>query len=137
MDYTVLVPEVRDDPLGRGYAGMTDAEVVADMNTAYRQSVADTLTASQVYEATVVSEFQALSDALKVYVRDILGLGGDIAVGPSSKARAVLIGAFGVGSTTITALAAALVTSITRAAELELGSVSSGHIKSAREQIGA
>jgi hypothetical protein len=32
-----LTAELTNDPLGRGYAGMTDAEAVADLNTHYRR----------------------------------------------------------------------------------------------------
>ena len=34
-NYTALKTEVMTDPLGRGYASMTDAQVATDMNTAY------------------------------------------------------------------------------------------------------
>jgi len=34
--YEILVPELRDDPLGRGYAAMTPQQVIDDLNTAYR-----------------------------------------------------------------------------------------------------
>jgi len=135
MNYAVLVPELRDDPLSRGYSGMTDAEVAAALNVVDRTRKRDTMTSAQIYEAIVTADFQALSDGAKVYVRDILGLWGDIAVGSGSKARAVLIAVFGIGSATIAALAAALNESISRASELGLPRPSSGHIKSAREII--
>lgn len=37
--YAPLKTEVTTDPLGRGYAAMTDAQVSADLNTAYRTRV--------------------------------------------------------------------------------------------------
>lgn len=42
-NYTLLAAEVRDDPLGRGYAAMTADLITADLNTPYR-----TLTVPQV-----------------------------------------------------------------------------------------
>jgi len=36
MNYAVLREEILTDPLGRGYAGMTDEQVAEDLNTAYR-----------------------------------------------------------------------------------------------------
>ena len=37
--YEVLIAELRDDPLGRGYARMTDAEVAAALNATTRTKV--------------------------------------------------------------------------------------------------
>lgn len=34
--WTIIKTELDDDPLGRGYSAMTDAEVATDMNTPYR-----------------------------------------------------------------------------------------------------
>lgn len=137
MDYSILVPEIQNDPLGRGYSAMSDAEVATDLSTEYRTDIASTLTSAEIYESMDVTEFQGKTDAQKEYVRDILGLGGVVAVGPSSKARAVMLAIFGGGSNTIQALADALESPISRANELGIGNVSSGHIASAREQIGA
>lgn len=36
INYTALASEISTDPLTRGYSTMSDAEVAADMNTAYR-----------------------------------------------------------------------------------------------------
>jgi len=36
MNYPVLIAELTGDPLGRGYAGMSDSQAAADLNTAYR-----------------------------------------------------------------------------------------------------
>lgn len=36
MNYQTLYNEILNDPLSRGYAQMSDAEVAADLNTAYR-----------------------------------------------------------------------------------------------------
>ncbi len=132
MDYTKLKAELDVDPENRNYSGMTNAQVAADLATSYRTRQLETLTSAEVYEAIVPSEFQALSDEQKAYVRDIIGLGSDIQAGAGAQARTVLIGAFGAGSATITALAAALLESITRASELGFGSVREGHVAYAR-----
>ena len=130
--FELLKTEIADDPLGRGYAAMTDAEAADSLNTANRTVTRETLSSADIYETIVVSEFQALSDAAKVYVRDILALGGDVRVGAGSKARTVLIGTFGGGSATITALAAAITDTVSRATELGLGFVHPGDIENAR-----
>lgn len=37
MDWSILEDEIANDPLGRGYIGMTDEQVADDMNSIYRQ----------------------------------------------------------------------------------------------------
>lgn len=64
------------------------------------------LTGAQIYNAVVPSEFQALSAAQQVLVRDIFGLGGNIDVNTGTNARTVMLNAFGAGTTTRTNLAA-------------------------------
>jgi len=132
MDSQALWNEISADPLARGYATMTDVEVAIDMNTVYRTRTRSTLSSAEIYERINVAEFQSKTDAAKVYVRDILGLGQDVQVGPDSKARAVLLAVFGAQSATIQALAAALLVPISRAEELGLGTVKPGHVQDAR-----
>ncbi len=131
MDYQILHDELAGDPLSRGYTAMTHAEAAADLNTAYRVRLLNHLSSAQIYEEIVSSEFQALTDAQKVYVRDILGLGEGVDVQPGSQARAVMIQVFGSGSTTLANLAAMLQVSISRANELGLGSVTPGDVERA------
>src|SRR6056297_877635 len=50
MDYAKLTAELTDDPLGRGYAGMTDAEAEASLNTADRE-VQTTVPAGVLHQA--------------------------------------------------------------------------------------
>ena len=132
MDSIVLWEEISTDPLTRGYVGMSDAEVAIDMNTLYRTETRDTLSSAEIYERIVVSEFQEKTPEAKVYIRDILGLGQSVFVGPDSKARMVLLAIFGAQSETIQALAAALEVLISRATELGLGVVKPGHVQDAR-----
>lgn len=136
MDYQALWTEISTDPLSRGYAGMTDAEIAESLNTADRTITRDTLGSAEIYEQIVVSEFQALTDGEKTLVRDILGLGGNIQVGPGTKARTVLINVFGAGSQTITDLAAALEQTVSRAAELDLPRIYVHDVATARERYG-
>ena len=132
MDSIVLWEEISTDPLERGYGGMSDAKVTTDMNTLYRSQTRDTLDSAEIYERIDVAEFQEKSPDAKVYVRDILGLGQGIFVGPGSKARTVLLAIFGGSSLTIQVLASALEVPISRAAELGLGTVKPGHVQDAR-----
>ena len=136
MDYQALWTEISTDPLGRGYSAMTDPEIAIDLNTVYRTRTRSTLSSAEIYENIVVSEFQNKTDAQKVYIRDILGLGGDVQVGPDTKARQVMITIFGAGSQTIAALAASLQEDISRASELGFGRVLAQDIETARTRYG-
>ena len=119
-----LAVEINSDPLTRGYSGMTDTQIAADLNTAYRTRTRTTLSSAEIYEQINAAEFVALSADNKQLVRDVLGLGDGIQVGPSTKARNVMISVFGGQSATVTSIAAILTEQITRAGELGLGLVS-------------
>ena len=136
MNYQVLHDELVDDPLGRGYSSMTDAEAAADLNSDYRTRTRTHLSSAEIYEATDTTEFQGKTDVQKVYVRDIWGLGSDVDVQPDSKARTVYVQIFGGGSVTISNLSAVLRTDISRAEELALGSVTPGDVERARAYPG-
>jgi len=136
MDYQALWTEISTDPLGRGYSAMTDPEIAIDLNMVYRTRTRNTLSSAEIYENIVVSEFQSKTDAQKVYIRDILGLGSDVRVGPDSKARQVMLAIFGAESNTIANLAAILQEDISRATELGFGYVSGQDVETARARYG-
>lgn len=128
-----LTTELTTDPLGRGYAAMSDAQAADSLNTANRTVERATLRAADIFEAVVLSEYNALAAAKKAQVDRVLNLaGGDIPVGANSKARAFLLDAFVAGSATRTALVAAVQHQVSRAAELGLGPVSHQMIAEAR-----
>lgn len=126
-----LKAEITNDPLGRGYAGMTDAQVAADLNTVNRDNWVP-LSSSQIFESIDAAEFVALTPAQQARVDRILGLGSGIQTTPGSQARSELIAVFGGGSTTITTLASIANQQISRAQELGLGVVREGHVTEAR-----
>ena len=132
MNYTALTAELTNDPLTRGYAGMSDTQAADSINTVDRTRNRTTLTGAEIYEATVSADFQALTATEKTYIRDLWSMGGDVQVGPGAKARAVLIAIFGGGSATVLALSALLVDNISRGDELNLGHVKAGHVQMAR-----
>ena len=132
MNYNDLVAELLEDPLARGYAQMTDAEVAASLNEPDRQIFEDTLNATDLFEAIDIGEFLALDDTNKQYLRDILSLGDGIQVGPGTKARSLLLDIFGVGSLTVANLVTLLTRNISRAQELGLLPVREGDVQKAR-----
>lgn len=119
-DIDALADEIANDPLDRGYSGMTDQEVADDLNTAYREIIRSNLSGSTIFNAIVPSEFMNLSVDMQRFVRDVFLLGDTVDVGPGTNARDVLLNAFGSGTTTRDNLVEAVTKHITRAEELNL-----------------
>jgi len=65
MDYVKLKAEIDDDPLARGYSGMTDQQVADSLNTADRVVVREEIVGNELFSYTDETEYLALSDALK------------------------------------------------------------------------
>jgi len=129
-DIVKLKTEIDTDPLARGYSGMSDAAVAVDINTVYRTVNKDTMTGTEVLNAIVKSEFNALTAENKQLVWDLIHLG---TLNPFGLEASLLTDAFGGGSSTITALAALRKTNVSRAEELGLGHVYEGHVQEARK----
>ena len=124
-----LRTELLTDPLGRGYAGMSDQQVAADLNTEYRSRNIDILTASEVLNATDDAERDALSNANETTLWRLLAIGD---LNPWGAEAQIMISLFGGGSATIAALQALRVQNISRARELNLPFVKVGHVEEAR-----
>ena len=118
----ILKNEIDTDPLARGYSGMSDDELVANLNTRNRDFWAD-LTSAQMFQALDLTEMNGLSNAKKARVDRILLLTGEIKTGPGTNARAEFIATFGPASTTIDNLVALANQPIGRGAELGIGTV--------------
>ena len=66
---TKLGNEISVDPLGRGYSGMTDQEVLDDLGTEYIEEDVDTVEGQEIFEATILSELNVLSSKqLQIYM---------------------------------------------------------------------
>jgi len=129
MDIIRLKTEIDADPLTRGYAGMTDAQVKADGHTKYRTRNKTSLTGSEVLNAIDKTEFNSKTDAQKQQVWDLVHLGS---LNPFGIEASLMVDIFGGGSVTIVALQALRVESISRWEELSLGNVREGHIQKVR-----
>ncbi len=125
----VLRDELISDPETRGYAGMTDEQAAADLNTEYRQRNRASMTGSEVLNAIDETELNALSDANKNRVWQLLHLGE---LNPFGVEADLLIDVFTAGSVTITNLQYARKEDVSRAVELGLGFIYPGHIENAR-----
>ncbi len=132
----ILKDELTDDPLVRGYSGMSDVAAAADLNddTTGRTLPVDSLTAAEIYDQVDTAELDALSVGNQASVDRILSLGGDINLTASSKARTTLLSVFAGGAGTITrpAIGAAVVRDVSRAEELGISGVRVGHVEEAR-----
>lgn len=124
-----LRDELITDPLGRGYAGMTDEEAATRLNIKDRKRNRTTMTGSEVLNAVNIAEWPTLSEAEKRVVWDVVHLGE---INPFGIEAALLTNVFGVGSGTITALAASRKEDVSRAVELGLSRVRSGTVAQAR-----
>lgn len=120
MNYGPLRDEVINDPLGRGYSGMTNKQVVKDLEKKYRTRNISSFSGSFVLNRIKKSEYDALSDADKDKVWQILHLNSINTFGVEA---ALFVDIFGAGSTTINNLSGARTESISRASELGLGKV--------------
>lgn len=124
-----LKDELTNDPLGRGYSGMSEVEASDDLNTVYRKRNRPSLSSSEVYNAIDQTEWVALTDSNRQELWDILHLG---TINPFGREKERFTTIFGGGSTTITTLADTRTVDITRAQELGLSKVKVGHVAVAR-----
>lgn len=104
------------------YAGKTDQQIADELNDPTKSNAPDReeISGSDLFEAIVSSEYAGLATAVRERVQIVVGLGDNIKVGPTSKARAWLLDAFAVGSATRTNLIA-LVSNQKQSRAFELG----------------
>ena len=130
MYFTLLKSEITDDPLGRGYAGMTDQQVVDSLMAVNCEQDRTSMSGSEILNAIVASEWDTRTDAQKKIVWDVVHMG---AINPFGVEKTLIAAAFsGTGGATIAALNAARVTQVSRAAELSLGIPKAGHVQQVR-----
>ena len=121
------------------YAGQTNTAIANIINTTLTaaQDLVSTLSASQIFEAIDGAEYAALTTAVQERIKLVLSLGDNIQIGPTSKARAMLLGAFGVGTATRAALTALVQKQRTRREVLGLPEpVLEGHVIACRVKNG-
>lgn len=118
----ILKNEIDTDPLGQGYAGMTDNQLITTLNAKNRDFWVD-LTSAQMFQAIDLAELAALSVGEQARVDRVLLLTGDIKTGPGANARAEFLSTFGAGAITIQNLISLANQPIGRGQELGIGSV--------------
>jgi hypothetical protein len=129
MNYQVLKTEIETDPLGRGYSGMSDDQIAADLNIEYRTRPRDVMSGSEILNQTDKAEYDVLQDAAKETYWKILHMGD---LDPFGFEAQIMIDIFGGGSETISNLQAARMISISRGFELGLGAVRVSDVEKAK-----
>ena len=123
--------ELDTDSLVRGYAGMTDEQATADLNTVYRTKVKPSVSGADAFQVTDSGEFDALTDAARSEWLSLCAIDSvDPANGTPAAGTATRL--FGGGSATVIALNAFRTDDVSRAVELGFGPVIIGDIQNAR-----
>ncbi len=129
-----LVDELTNDPLTRGYAGMTDQQVADSLNTKDRSRNLPEITGDAAFQATDSTEWAGLSDLNKQLW---VGFCGRNSIDPFGSANVALVqNLFGGGSTTVANLQSLRTETISRGQELGFGAdVPVGHVEMARAMM--
>lgn len=129
-----LAAELANDPLGRGYAGMTDQEAADDLNTLYRYFYVDTVAGYAIFNATDDEEYAALTAEQQASWDRLCAIEQIDVTNGVAKAREAEL--FGSGTVTRTNLLDLKRTLITRAQELDIleyaDEITADHVAQAR-----
>lgn len=151
MDYAVLTSEIQNDPLARGYAGMTDAERLASLRAVNRTKLTSPYMitdrgvinafANPVDGETCMQGIEAASQSNPLVARAIKWMqpangGLDIGDVKTHAIIDVLSGAGAITAEAATTLKAIAQVVCSRAEELGIADVELGHLESARTMLG-
>jgi len=129
MAQLILKNELTNDPLGRGYAGMTDAQAADNLNTVYRTRQIRSFSGDFMFTKTNPDEFVAIGEHKQLLWLSFCGREVD----PwAANNEAFVIWVFGETSVTVANLAGARTENISRAQELGIGNVNAQTIKDVR-----
>lgn len=126
---SILSSEISVDPLTKGYAGMSDLQIVQLINTVDRTVNRTSISGREILSQQNNADYAALSDAKK---SQWIGLTGHDNIDPFGPAVQVVIDIWGVTSQTVLNLQASRTKTVSRAQELGLGSVDEGDVLQAR-----
>ena len=127
----ILKNELDNDPLARGYAGMTDSQAANSLNDENITIVRDFISGQEVFQALDVTEFQALTVANKSTVLEITHR--DEINTANSNERNFLLDIFGGGSTTVSNLQSVRNQNISRAFQIGIPvTIKPGYVNRAR-----
>lgn len=118
----IIKSELTNDPLGRGYASMTDKQAAIDMNTNMRSVQRDTPTPAELVDAIDPTEYPTIP----ANQRELFNLAittGSLSLAQKSAATT---------TNTKAALAALATSEISRSVELVGSFIKTGHVEEAR-----
>ncbi|TDI82536.1 MAG: hypothetical protein E2O80_02010 [Betaproteobacteria bacterium] len=124
-----LKDEINNDPIGRGYSGMDDTEILASLKVEDRAFDVPFVTGFAVQNEVVDSEYDALTATKKL---QLLSLISSDRLDPFGFGANIIKDIFTQGAQTLANLQAMRSILITREEELELGNVRLGAIERAR-----
>ena len=125
-----LKNELTVDPLGRSYVGMTDVQVLADLNTAYRVRSRDLIPAHEMLAALEDADLTTLTAASHRKLLLFMSV-GEIDVS-NQRVRDAFKAIFSGRTGALSRLRGLENEPVTRAQELRLGTLRLGHIQVAR-----
>ena len=134
MDYVKLGLEIKNDPASLGYAGKTNQQIANLLNVAKVQVDRETVTASELFEEIVPTEWITLTVQEKQRIQMILSMGTVNLKGTNT--RASLAAAFGAGTQTRANIIALQKQVISRTQYLGIGEVWTGHVGKAKALMG-
>ena len=124
-----LRDEIANDPLGRGYDSMTDADIVVSLNTKNIQRNKIVMTGKEIFAQQNSADYAALSDAKK---QQWISLTSHDEIDPFGSAVQVALDIWGDGSATVLNLVAARVETISQGEALNLGALTLSAVTFAR-----
>lgn len=133
MDYKTLNGEIVNDPLGRGYSGLSNLEIANSLNTKNRNINKTSITGDEIFAATDATEFNSLPDGSTNNSADKktmwIAFCSRQNLNPFGSANVAFVQyIFGSGSTTISNLQTLRTETVSRAEELGIGNVTEGDI---------
>lgn len=130
FNYAALHDELINDPLGRGYSGMSDVQAADSLNTPDRDVSVDSIPSEFVVAGLVPSEINALTVAQQRNMWGVIGAGA-VRVA-DTEVKAFFADLFGPATITRANLLALAVQTISRAQEIGLGTVKAPDVNEAR-----
>lgn len=129
MDIAALKAELIAGHPDTGAYSTDDPTATVELNAINRTRPLTSLTGSQVLNTMVLADFDSLTASDQARAWNIVHLG---AVDPYGIENDMMEGIFGAASATMTAFHAARIEPVSRAVEIGIGSVKTGHVEEAR-----
>ena len=132
-NYAALHDELIGDPLGIGYAAMSDVQAVNSLNTVNQSVPVEEVPAAELIEATIDSDWTGVGAVDRERYSQMVTGGSINPSGPETQAHIETI--FGSGSATLANVVALGSRLISRGDEIGFGFVKPPHVNEARAMV--